>query len=178
MHLSGSRVAPQSSARRRLERATGFRVDHSVRQQHSKRPRQQPAPRIGVERRIEEYDVEFAGLACEEWLRISYVRFEAVGLQRGSRGFDGANQNRIAVDGDGRRGAARQRLERKRAGTAEEVERPAACKILPEPVKERLAHSIGRRAHVGDGRKADDATAMPSADNADLLRARRRQGLS
>ena len=54
----------------------------------------------------------------------------------------------VAVDQDGARGAARERLDRQRAGAAVEVEDAGADDALAERREDRLADPVGGRPHL------------------------------
>ena len=119
-------------------------------------------------RRIEEDDVEQARFARQECLRVG-----AVSLQRSAQHLRGrvqrAHQVGLAIDCDRERGAARQRLERKRPAARERIERARAVEILAQPVEQRFANPVGRRAYVGDGGKANAPAAPTAADDANLV---------
>jgi len=74
---------------------------------------------------------------------------------------------RVAVQRHGAHRAARQRLEREHARPRVGLERLAAGQILAKPVEERLAHPVGRGPKRCGDRKAHDAAAASSADDAD-----------
>ena len=69
----------------------------------------------------------------------------AGGAERLAVGRECAGERRLAFDRDRERGAARNRLERQRAGSRVQVEAAPAGKILAEPVEQRLANAVGRR---------------------------------
>jgi hypothetical protein len=75
---------------------------------------------------------------------------------------------RIALDQGDMRGAARGGLEAEHAAAGEEVQAGQAGQILPQPVEQRLAHGIRRRAQAGHRVMKGDEAAFPlAADDAD-----------
>ena len=82
------------------------------------------------------------------------------------------DQRRIAVDRNRQRRAARQRLERQRAGAGVEIERRGARQVLAEPVEERLAHAVRRGTQAGGRDDGNLPAAMPAADDANQMGSR------
>src|SRR6185503_9358156 len=72
----------------------------------------------------------------------------------------------ILLDHHHARGAARGRLEAERAAAGEEIEAAQSLQPLPEPVEERLAHPIGRRAQARPRRYLDATVAVFVGDDA------------
>src|SRR5690606_39736418 len=75
----------------------------------------------------------------------------------------------VALDGHAGGGAARRGREAERAGAGEQVEAAPAVDALPEPVEERLANAVGRRAQTFDVGDVDRRAPPPSADDADAV---------
>jgi fused signal recognition particle receptor len=68
---------------------------------------------------------------------------------------------------DDARSAPRSRLEAERAAAGEKIEACEPLERLAEPVKQRLAHAVGRRAQAGPVRQRNPPAAIFAADDPD-----------
>ena len=109
-------------------------------------------------------------------VRVGDVQFQRVGAQRRFRVRERGDQRAVPVHGDGESGAARDRLERQRAGPGEKVEASFARQVLPQPVEQGLANTIGGRPQALGGREAELPPAPEAADDTNAIRVGRGQG--
>jgi len=70
-------------------------------------------------------------------------------------------------------GAARQRLEAKRAGAGKEIEAARARDIVLQPIEQGLANAIGSGPQARHIRKGDASAAPTTADDAHRIAAAR-----
>lgn len=148
---------------------SGLRVDESTGREPLPASRQEPRPRLIIERGIEKDDIEGSRLGCHERLRVLRVRFERVDPQQFARGAQSVDQSAVAVDGNRERSATRCRLERQRAGACIKVETALPGQVLSEPVEKRLANAVGRRTQTFAVRKSDLPAAPGTADNTNAI---------
>src|SRR5262245_16390342 len=79
----------------------------------------------------------------------------------------------IALDHDHAHGIARNRLEAEGAAACEHIEARSAAEILAQPVEQRSAHAVRRRAQLDMCWKSQEPAAVPAADDAHLIRRQR-----
>jgi hypothetical protein len=131
---------------------------------------EQFVPGIVGKGRIEEGDVEAARFPRQEPRRLVDVRLERQVADAFRARDESAHERRIAVDCDCERRAARKRLERQRARSGIEIERPGAGQVLAEPVEERLTNAVGRRPQARCVRYGNHAAPVAAADDANPMR--------
>ena len=147
--------------------ATGFGEDEPAGSEPLRAFGQQPRPGVVAKRRIGEDHVEGPSLGRKEALRVGDAHLQrGIAQQRRGRS-QGLDQHPVPVDRDDSRGTPRGGLEGQRARAGVEIEAVLASQFLAQPVEQRFADAVRRRAQSFDGRKPDQAPAPGAADDAD-----------
>src|SRR5207237_7193929 len=124
--------------------------------------------RILPERRIEENHVEALLCLPEIAQRVAANQLDGASADLRARCLQRGAGGTVAFHHDDARGAARRRLEAKRAAAGEKIEATLAVEPLSEPVEERLAHAVGRRSQAGTRGHRDAPAAILAGDDADF----------
>src|SRR4051812_35254162 len=171
-HLAGAcalQLAPATAQRARRGR---FDVDACSIGEPRLEPLEHCRQRILPERRIEENHAETLPGTAEIRSRIAKHQLDIARADRLARDLQRVERGAICFHHHDARGAARGRLEAERTGAGEKIEATLAAEPLSQPVEERLAHAIRRRAQSRARGDADAPAAILARDDADLPFAR------
>src|SRR5258706_8967791 len=167
-HLPGARALQFAPTQPRLCRGRGFDV-------HPRRfcypifkLREERRQRILPDRGVEENHVEPLArvhqiLSCIAAHQLDRARADLV-----ARRLQRRKSRAVVFDHHHARRAARSRLEAERAAAGKKIEATLAIQPLSEPVEERLAHAVGRRAQARPRRHLDAPAAILARDDADF----------
>ena len=156
----GARRLEVDAARRREQRHGGLQ-----------RLGEQGLVAIVAKRRIEEDEVPAAARrALQGRDRVAALDLDLGRLQAFGIGAQAGCQARVLLAQQHLDGTTRGGLEAQRAAAGEGVEAAQPGQVLTQPVEERLAHAVGRRAQTGPGRHRQLAAFPQPADDANETR--------
>ena len=158
---AGPRRALDINQRARCQPATGFQaLGGKLR-------------KIGIERWVEENDVEGTPGAPEKAQRVAMLNLGAAGAPLGEARAQLPSRGPVALDEGNLRGSPREGFEAKRAAPSEEIEATRSRQARPQPVEERFTHPVRSGANFRRRRKAQLPTPPHATDDTKNPRLRR-----
>ena len=127
---------------------------------------EQPAPGVIIKRRIEKNHVEKPRFLPQRRRRLNATRLQPRFTQQRRCLRHRLHQRFLRVPSHAEPRPARQRFQRQRPASGIRLQRRHSGQILSQPVEQRFAHPVGGWPHTRQRRKANHATAMTPADNA------------
>src|SRR5712664_1472677 len=164
-HLAGARALELAPRQPRLERRGRLDIDAGARREPRRQPLHHRRQGILPERRIEENHVEAVFRLLQIVEGIAEHELYPLRAKQVSHSFKRSEDAAVIFRHHHPRGTARGGLEAERAAAGKEVEAGEAVEPLAEPVEQRLAHAVRRRAQIGPGRHGDAAAAVFPGNN-------------
>src|SRR5712692_839560 len=164
-HLAGARALELAPRQPRLERRVRLDIDAGARREPRRQPLHHRRQGILPERRIEENHVEAVLRFLQIVEGVAEHELYLLRAKQVSHSFKRSEAAAVIFRHHHPRSTERGGLEAERAAAGEEVEAVEAVEPLAEPVEQRLAHAVRRRAQIGPGRHGDAAAAVFPGNN-------------
>src|SRR6266545_2350070 len=164
-HLAGAGALELAPWRPRLERRRRFSIDAGARREPRRQPLHHRRQGILPERRIEENHIEAVLRLLQIVEGVAEHELYLPRAKQVSRPFKSSEDAAVVFHHHHARSTARGGLEAERAAAGKKVEAGVAVEPLAEPVEQRLAHPVRRRAQIGPRRHGDAAAAVFPGNN-------------